>query len=184
MKYPKLNTTELVKQVSKRKQRDSKLVVEIIKKQDLPRVDAVFDPIKLSQVQKYNKQKMLRQSQQETVSQYSTDFSMEEESLSNKKRKFDLVTSPLEQVGAKKSENQLFTIAERLNIIFLNQENDMQIVDIAPILNVNYSSIRTILTAYRKTGRLNKFLTFKSKQSLLTQRRKEKQKMKDFQRQK
>lgn len=48
MKYPKLNTTELVKQVSKRKQRDSKLVVEIIKKQDLPRVDAVFDPIKLS----------------------------------------------------------------------------------------------------------------------------------------
>lgn len=52
--------------------------------------------------------------------------------------------------------------------------NKVQIKQIALALNVNYSSVRTIINAYKKTGRTNKLLTSKSKESILNLRREEK----------
>ena len=56
----------------------------------------------------------------------------------------------------------------------------MNLADIASALNVNYSSVRTLVTNYRKTGRTNKLLTYKTKSAILKGHREEKALIKKF----
>ena len=58
------------------------------------------------------------------------------------------------------------------------------LADIASLLNLNYSSVRTLVTNFRKTSRTNKLLTYKTKRALLRGRREEKTLLKKFQKSK
>ena len=58
----------------------------------------------------------------------------------------------------------------------------MSMCDISKIVNLNYSSVRTIIYNYKKTGRTNKLLTYLTKNAILKGRREEKAILKEFKR--
>ena len=79
-----MNSTNprVLKQISKSKQGDSKLIVSVMQDMDLPRVDVQFDQDKLLQVQNYNTEQKKRLNKinqslltSRTLSEDSTDAS-------------------------------------------------------------------------------------------------------------
>lgn len=57
--------------------------------------------------------------------------------------------------------------AKRIDIIYLYKHHALTIKEISQELDLNYSTVRTIVSAFRKSGRTNKLMAFQAKQSFL-----------------
>lgn len=60
----------------------------------------------------------------------------------------------------------------------------MSLTDIATVVSINYSSVRTIISNYKKTGRTNKLLTYLTKRAILKGRKEERVILEQFSEQK
>jgi hypothetical protein len=60
---------------------------------------------------------------------------------------------------------------ERLNILHLFHSHQLNPSKIGKVLGMKYSTVRAVVLAYQKTGRLNKLLTYSAKEKLLKMRK-------------
>ena len=61
-----------------------------------------------------------------------------------------------------------------MDIIYLHKVHKMPLCNIAIQTNINYSTIRTLASSFKRSGgRISKRLTFLSKKAILTARRRE-----------
>lgn len=63
--------------------------------------------------------------------------------------------------------SKMLSHAKRIEILYLFKHHDSTIKHISEELKLNYSTIRTIVSAFRKSGRTNKLMAFQAKQSFL-----------------
>ena len=57
--------------------------------------------------------------------------------------------------------------SQRIEILYPYRHHKLTIKEISDELRMNYSSVRTIINAYKKSGRTNKLMTHQAKLSLL-----------------
>lgn len=118
-------TEELFKEINKSQNIDSKLTFQVIEDQDLPRVDAWFEPGKLSEVRLLNSQNNKRGKNSGVITRSSTSKTLISGLSPEQNRVGQRQMINKSEEFSSKTENQLFTIVERLDIIFLNEVNKM-----------------------------------------------------------
>ena len=72
--------------------------------------------------------------------------------------------------------NKLLTFEERLNILHQHCSHHMNPRKIGLHLGMKYSTVRAIVLAYEKHGRLNKLLTYSAKLQLLNLKKRKQKK--------
>ena len=69
--------------------------------------------------------------------------------------------------------NNLIGAKDRIDIIYLYEVHGLPQSTIAKITKINYSTVRTIVSTYQRTGgRINKLLTYMTKKVILDKRQK------------
>lgn len=82
----------------------------------------------------------------------------------------------IDQANKQHEQHSQLTSDKRMKIIYLYQIHRMPLYNIAELTNMNYSTVRTHVSVFKKSGgRLNKRLSFLSKKSILAWRRKDAQ---------
>ena len=76
--------------------------------------------------------------------------------------------------------NKLLTFEERLNILHLHCSHNMNPRKIGLHLGMKSSTVRAIVLAYEKHGRLNKLLTYSAKLQLLNLKKRKQKKLIGF----
>lgn len=92
------------------------------------------------------------------------------------------VQQPKKEEGGNPSNQRqlhaLLTPQERLDIIYMYEIHKTPLCQVAQELNINYSTIRTLASGYRRSGgRINKLLTYMTKKRILQQRQSEMRKI-------
>lgn len=73
------------------------------------------------------------------------------------------------QNSGKRVEETL-THTKRIAIIYLSQVHGISIRKTAAMMQSHYSTVRSVMEAYKESGRTNKLLTYQSKSLILKQR--------------
>lgn len=66
--------------------------------------------------------------------------------------------------------NHVLSLADRLQILYLHRCHHLSMGEIAKIVDKKYSTIRSIILTFEKTGRINKLLTLSAKRTILESR--------------
>ena len=72
-----------------------------------------------------------------------------------------------------KRVEETLTHTRRIAIIYLSQVHGISIRKTAALMHSHYSTVRSVMEAYKESGRTNKLLTYQSKSLLLKQRQKD-----------